>query len=46
LAEALHVPLITGDARVKRSGAARCKIEVFDATMARIIALTAPAALD
>jgi predicted nucleic acid-binding protein len=27
LAEALHVPLITADARIKRSGAAR----VFDA---------------
>jgi predicted nucleic acid-binding protein len=31
LAEALHVPLITADARVKRSGVARCKVEVFDA---------------
>jgi predicted nucleic acid-binding protein len=31
LAEALHVPLITADARIKRSGAARCKVEVFDA---------------
>jgi predicted nucleic acid-binding protein len=31
LAEALHVPLITADARVKRSGAARYKVEVFDA---------------
>ena len=30
LAEALHVPLITADARVKRSGVARCKVEVFD----------------
>jgi predicted nucleic acid-binding protein len=30
LAEALHVPLITADARIKRSGAARCKVEVFD----------------
>ena len=31
LAEALHVPLITADARVKRSGVARCQVEVFDA---------------
>jgi predicted nucleic acid-binding protein len=31
LAEALHVPLITADARVKRSGVARCEVEVFDA---------------
>jgi predicted nucleic acid-binding protein len=30
LAEALHVPLITADARVKRSGVARCQVEVFD----------------
>jgi len=30
LAEALHVPLITADARVQRSGVARCKVEVFD----------------
>jgi predicted nucleic acid-binding protein len=30
LAEALQVPLITVDARIKRSGAARCKVEVFD----------------
>jgi GNAT superfamily N-acetyltransferase len=30
LAEALHVPLITTDARVKRSGIARCEVEVFD----------------
>ncbi|MFJ8473871.1 type II toxin-antitoxin system VapC family toxin [Kitasatospora sp. NPDC094011] len=29
LAEALGVPLITSDARIKRSGAARCEIEVF-----------------
>jgi predicted nucleic acid-binding protein len=29
LAEAIHVPLITADARVKRSGVARCEIEVF-----------------
>lgn len=31
LAEALHVPLITTDARVKRSGAARCQVEAFGA---------------
>jgi predicted nucleic acid-binding protein len=31
LAEALGVPLITADARIKRSGVARCEIEVFDA---------------
>jgi predicted nucleic acid-binding protein len=31
LAEALNVPLITADARVKRSGVARCEVEVFDA---------------
>ena len=31
LAEALRAPLITADARVKRGGAARCDIEVFDA---------------
>ncbi len=31
LAEALHVPLITADARIGRSGAARCEVEVFDA---------------
>ena len=30
LAEALHVSLITADARIKRSGVARCKVEVFD----------------
>ena len=30
-AEALHVSLITAEARVKRSGVARCKVEVFDA---------------
>jgi predicted nucleic acid-binding protein len=29
LAEALRVPLITTDARIERSGAARCDIEVF-----------------
>lgn len=31
LAEALNVPLITADARIKRSSAARCEVEVFDA---------------
>ncbi len=31
LAEALRVPLITADARIKRSGAARCGIELFGA---------------
>ena len=31
LAEALRVPLITADARIKRSGIARCEVEVFDA---------------
>ena len=31
LAEALNVPLVTADARIKRSGATRCKIEVFEA---------------
>jgi predicted nucleic acid-binding protein len=31
LAEALQVPLVTADARIKRSGVARCKVEVFDA---------------
>ena len=31
LAEALNVPLVTADARIKRSGAARCVVEVFDA---------------
>ncbi|MCY0933405.1 type II toxin-antitoxin system VapC family toxin [Streptomyces sp. H34-S4] len=29
LAEALGVPLVTGDARIKRSGSAKCEIEVF-----------------
>jgi predicted nucleic acid-binding protein len=29
LAETLHLPLITSDARVERSGAARCPVEVF-----------------
>jgi predicted nucleic acid-binding protein len=31
LAEALGLPLITGDARIARSGAARCAVEVFAA---------------
>ena len=31
LAEAFRVPLITADARVGHSAAARCKVEVFDA---------------
>ena len=31
LADALRVPLITADARIKRSGIARCEVEVFDA---------------
>ena len=31
LAEALRIPLITADARIKRSGIARCEVEVFDA---------------
>jgi predicted nucleic acid-binding protein len=31
MAEALRVPLITADVRIKRSGVARCEIEVFDA---------------
>lgn len=29
LAEALGVPLVTSDARIQRSGAAKCSIEVF-----------------
>jgi predicted nucleic acid-binding protein len=29
LAEALDVPLITADARIQRSGVARCEVEVF-----------------
>lgn len=29
LAEALHVSLVTADARIERSGAARCAVEVF-----------------
>ncbi|MEV7600652.1 type II toxin-antitoxin system VapC family toxin [Kitasatospora sp. NPDC089797] len=31
LAEALGAPLITSDARIRRSGAAKCEIEVFAA---------------
>lgn len=31
LAESLGVPLITSDARIERSGAARCTIETFEA---------------
>jgi predicted nucleic acid-binding protein len=31
LAEALGVPLITSDARIERSGAAKCDVEVFAA---------------
>jgi predicted nucleic acid-binding protein len=31
LAEVLRVPLVTADARIDRSGAARCGIEVFGA---------------
>jgi predicted nucleic acid-binding protein len=31
LAEALGVPLVTADARIKRSNAARCAVEVFGA---------------
>ena len=31
MAEALNVSLITADARIKRSGVARCKVEVFGA---------------
>ena len=30
MAEALNVSLITADARIKRSGIARCEVEVFD----------------
>jgi len=33
LAEALRVSLVTADARIDRSGAARCGIEVFDASL-------------
>jgi predicted nucleic acid-binding protein len=29
LAEALHASLVTADARIDRSGAARCEVEVF-----------------
>ena len=29
LAEALGLPLVTGDARIQRSGAAKCDIEVY-----------------
>ncbi|MEU3569979.1 type II toxin-antitoxin system VapC family toxin [Kitasatospora sp. NPDC036755] len=29
LAEALGVPLVTSDARIERSGAAKCEVEVF-----------------
>lgn len=29
LAEALDVPLVTADARIRRSGAARCEVDVF-----------------
>ncbi|MGW2521662.1 type II toxin-antitoxin system VapC family toxin [Streptomyces sp. NPDC001617] len=32
LAESLGVPLITSDARIERSGAARCTIETFGAS--------------
>jgi predicted nucleic acid-binding protein len=31
LAETLGIPLITSDARIKRSGAAKCEVEVFTA---------------
>jgi predicted nucleic acid-binding protein len=31
LAKALCVPLLTADARIERSSAARCEVEVFDA---------------
>ena len=31
LAEALGVPLITSDARIERSGVAKCDVEVFAA---------------
>lgn len=31
LAESLGIPLITSDARIERSGAARCTIETFEA---------------
>ncbi|MFJ2805652.1 type II toxin-antitoxin system VapC family toxin [Kitasatospora sp. NPDC087271] len=32
LAEALGAPLVTSDARIKRSGAAKCEVEVFAAS--------------
>ncbi|MFF7887508.1 type II toxin-antitoxin system VapC family toxin [Streptomyces sp. NPDC020794] len=32
LAESLGVPLITSDARIERSGVARCTIETFEAS--------------
>ncbi|MGW5274165.1 type II toxin-antitoxin system VapC family toxin [Streptomyces sp. NPDC004044] len=32
LAETFGVPLITSDARIERSGAARCTIETFEAS--------------
>lgn len=32
LAESFGVPLITSDARIERSGAARCSIETFEAS--------------
>ena len=32
LAESFGVPLITSDARIERSGAARCTIETFEAS--------------
>jgi len=35
LAEAFQVSLITADARIKRSGVARCNVEVFDAHTGR-----------
>jgi predicted nucleic acid-binding protein len=35
LAEALEVPLITADARIDRSRAARCEVEVFGAASGR-----------
>jgi predicted nucleic acid-binding protein len=34
LAESFGVPLITSDARIERSGAARCTIETFEASSA------------
>ena len=35
LAEALEVSLVTADARIDRSGAARCKVEVFGPSPSR-----------